>query len=716
MTSKVLLINPIGPDPPPMYFGPPYGLALIAAVLEKSEKDVRCIDFEREDFDGMIKAIKSEIRTFSPDYVGISCQSTARGFIYRILKVLNSPRRKYKIVTGGPFASLYPEILLRKGADFAIIGPGEHAMNELIDSLDIGNDAREVAGLAFLKGDNLEFTLKKSVPVNMDYLPFPAFHLFEVSKKLKENRDFLQTELGKRKSRDIKGKRCTYIPNSIMLLSSVGCVYSCSFCPMSKAEKPKYRYHSPKYFVDMIEKFMKEYNQEHFVFGDNFFTLMRSRTIEICDEIIKRKLGIEWVAMTRTDYVDQEILNKMSEAGCTEISFGVESCSKDVQESIGKGLDIDSVRNAIEGCRNAGIRSVLMLMVGNQGESDQSIRDTLIAIRDLNPDKVQIKTTKVYPGTKIHDICMDAGIIDLSYYLGDDAMPPVFTAETHADKIAKWKSMIRPRDMELEIQGVCNNSCKSCCLGDRKSDGLETQEVKNRILDLIDRCDTLTLSGGDPLMRKDIWKILDYCGRISPLKLWIRTNARMASYKSVARKITKAGVQGTRVPVYSMKEEVHDSITNAEGSLSQTLKGIDNLVASGITVLVTIPIMKENLSEIANMVDLLSGRGIKRFDLVFDPSCYTNSPTLTEAGQSVIKTLKSSGRDVKIMVNGIPYCKLEGFGRNVGDLFSPFDEIMHLDGRTFNRGRERRKNRTQKDICRECTNAAECEGFWEEPR
>jgi len=115
---------------------------------------------------------------------------------------------------------------------------------------------------------------------------------------------------------------------------------------MSKIKKNKYRYHSPKYFVDMVEYFNKKYDQRYFVFGDNFFTLDQERTKLICDEIVKRKLDIEWICMTRTDSVSQSLLNKMRQAGCVEISFGAESCSEHVQKKIGKNLPKSSIRKA----------------------------------------------------------------------------------------------------------------------------------------------------------------------------------------------------------------------------------------------------------------------------------------------------------------------------------------------------------------------------------
>ena len=108
--SRTLLINPIGPDPPPIYFGPPYGLALIAAVLERNGKDVTCLAYERESYDEMMGSLMKELSK-GYDYVGVSCQSTSRGVVYRMIDSIRKGFPDAKLIVGGPFASLMPELL-----------------------------------------------------------------------------------------------------------------------------------------------------------------------------------------------------------------------------------------------------------------------------------------------------------------------------------------------------------------------------------------------------------------------------------------------------------------------------------------------------------------------------------------------------------------------------------------------------------------------------
>jgi MoaA/NifB/PqqE/SkfB family radical SAM enzyme len=351
-----------------------------------------------------------------------------------------------------------------------------------------------------------------------------------------------------------------------------------------------------------------------------------------------------------------------------------------------------------------------MLMVGNEGETEETIKETLIASREIEPDKVQVKTTKVYPGTRLHDIAEKSGIVTEDYYLKDDEMPPVFTAENSEETIKRWKSMFRLRNLTLEIQKECNNNCSLCTVS--KGRKLNTEEVKDAILELFERCDTLTLSGGDPLIRNDIFEILEFCSNIPPLKLQLRTNARMAKYRKFSEKIAGFGLHRVIVPVYSHREDVHDRFTKVSGSLRQTLSGIRNLREHGVKISVQIPLLEENFKEINETVKIIIDTGIKEFSFDYNP-LNGMSPRLYDAGCSLRKVFEEYSKSgSEFSVTGIPYCMIRGFKEKIDEIRRPFDELRKLDGKIVNIGRERRESREYRKVCSGCSHKKICEGFW----
>ena len=171
--TEVLLINPCSVDPPPVYFGPPYGLALIAAVLEKNGKRPVCLDLERYDYDAAISKIRSSIDNIK--YVGISSQSCNRGVLYRMIRDIRS-MKDVVIILGGPFATQMHRMLLdNHDIDYIVMGDGEITMDQLIDGLE-SHDISKVKGIAY-KSERSILVSQDQQASHLDDLPYPAFHL-----------------------------------------------------------------------------------------------------------------------------------------------------------------------------------------------------------------------------------------------------------------------------------------------------------------------------------------------------------------------------------------------------------------------------------------------------------------------------------------------------------------------------------------------------------
>lgn len=710
---NILLLNPNSPDPPPLYFGPPYGLALIAAYLERDGRIPICLDFERETIEEMINEVRRVIAKEKIGYIGISCQSSNRGYIYRLIKEIRKSDKQIIIILGGPFASQKYELLLNNfPIDYIIIGDGEITFGKLVDCLENGGRLEKVKGLAFLKRNEVVITEERERVNDLDEHPFPAFHLFQVKKRLESNSNFALTEAGQRKVRELKGKRCFSMSNALMLLSSIGCIYGCNFCPMSGIKKGKYREHSPKYFADMVEHFSKMYNQDFFVFGDNFFTRNIARTIEICDEFIKRKLNIEWICMTRTDYVNLKLLKKMKEAGCIEVSFGVETCSEKVQKCIGKNLSIISIKDAFALCEKVKLRSILMLMVGNQGETLETVYETLSVVKDLEPDEILVHTTKVYPGTKIHDLAEDSGLVSDEYYLHDEPTPPPYTLENSCKELKKLKEMFQLRDIKLEINGQCNINCLHCTKNKKKANKL-LEQIKNELLAIAKRTNSITFPCAEPAMRKDIMEIIRYANRLDLTRIRLETNGMIFCYRNFTKEIVESGVEKIIVHFFSHHKDKYEAVTQTEGSFDQAIDGLKNLLKlrPGL-VTAKIRIFDYNYEDLADMVNFLLDLNVKEFYFEYEPNDKVGVPNLDALETHLRKALLILKKiNVPFCVTGVPYCKMADFEEAIDEIHHPFDEIMTMDGDLINVGKERRKKKHKNNICKKCKYDNICEGL-----
>lgn len=709
MKNLTVLINPPQKDPPPDYYGPPYGLSLIGAVLQMNKKPVKAYDLDQQAF-----SIREIVQKERPAYIGITIQSCTRGPVYELIRAVRQTDRSVTIILGGPFASQYYGLLLKNfPVDYIVIHEGEMTLNELIDCLENGNDPRQVKGLAFLSGGKVVFTGEREQIKDLDRLPYPAFSLFgHFDRKI--------NSLKEKRTGPILGKPCVHFTNSLMLLSSRGCLFYCNFCPMSKVFVNKIRYHSPEYFADMTEYFHKEYGIANFIFGDNNFTMDLNRASGICREISRRKLRISWSCMTRSDRVTRGLLREMARAGCYEIFYGVETGSAEVQRRIGKNLDLALSKKVFQWTEDAGIRCSLMLMAGNLGETKKSVRETLVYLKDTKPSSVMVKMTRVYPGTRIHDLFERKGLLPRNYYLTDEFEPPLFTLEHSARELTEFGKMLGPRTTRIEINNSCNNNCVLCPL-DRTGGKKSMEKIRDELVLASRRGEAVLLTGGEPFLRPDFFRILDFAAQIPIHQIRCASNGRLFFYRSLAEKVKKSGLREMEIPFFGLSG-LHDRMTRVKGSFFQTVRGLQNLKkhAPALKLRIKIFITALNPGDLEPLTVFLSRLGADEFQFLFFRDRHEpggrNRPGLPSLKAVLPRIKKISGFLAANMkefgLKGFPLCVPGGLKERIAEYSRIFDETVTYGSRIVNDRQERMKRKKKAPLCRTCADGGLCEGIW----
>ena len=114
------------------------------------------------------------------------------------------------------------------------------------------------------------------------------------------------------------------------------------------------RYRSAAKIVDELE-YLNSLNFHQVNIADDLFTANKNHCNAVCDEIIKRGLQLKWTSFARVDTVSEDVLSKMKTAGCTAVSFGIESANPQILKTIKKGITLDQVEAAVGMCQRAGI-------------------------------------------------------------------------------------------------------------------------------------------------------------------------------------------------------------------------------------------------------------------------------------------------------------------------------------------------------------------------
>lgn len=348
---------------------PPLGLLYVASALEKNDISVKIIDVgaERLGIEDVLLIIEKE----RPSVVGISSMTTnLQGTVQLAKEIKNKFGDKITIGLGGAHVSADHEFVNRfsRMFDFGLVGEGEITFPKII---------RKILNKAPFERINYGETT-----LNLDEIPFPARHL------VKNNR--YQRTTG--------------------IMASRGCPYVCIFCSRPAVPK-KIRFRSPENIVEEMEICFNNCRGE-FIFEDDTFTLRREQTFKLCEEMVRRKLDARWSAITRADLVDEPLLVKMRQAGCNELTFGIESGTPRVRNQIiKKGLTDRQIFEAIALCNRIGIKVNVFLMLGFPTETREELNETANFAGKLKINIVGIHLTLPMPGAPLFNMAQEEGLI-----------------------------------------------------------------------------------------------------------------------------------------------------------------------------------------------------------------------------------------------------------------------------------------------------------------
>ncbi len=157
-----------------------------------------------------------------------------------------------------------------------------------------------------------------------------------------------------------------------------------------------------------------------------------------------------------------------------------------------------------------------------------------------------------------------------------------------------------PLSVQLDLTYRCNERCIHCYLDHHDHGEMTTAEIKD-LLDQMAEAGVfyLTISGGEILMRRDFFEILEHA-RLRTFCIKLKTNGILIRTKEADR-IKALGVETVQISIYSHIPEVHDAITKLPGSLKQSIEAIRRLRAHGIHVIMANVLMVQNVHDYAGV-------------------------------------------------------------------------------------------------------------------
>lgn len=272
-------------------------------------------------------------------------------------------------------------------------------VSELADCIDENGDFSKIKGLAYKKNDTVVINEERPFNEDLDSIPFASKFINE---RLNVNDYYFAASNNP----------------AVQIFTGRGCPAQCIFCVYPQTmHGHKYRLRSIDNVISEFEYIVNEMPKvKEVIIEDDTFTVNKARVIEFCNAMISKKLNkkIPWMCNARVN-LDLETMKLMKKAGCKLIIPGIESLNQQILLNIRKGTTVEQIKNYIKNAHKAHLMVHACYMFGNEGETIETMHETLKSALKFRTDTAQFYPLIPYPGTISFKWALENGYISGKY-------------------------------------------------------------------------------------------------------------------------------------------------------------------------------------------------------------------------------------------------------------------------------------------------------------
>ena len=402
---------------------PPLSVAYLAGSLTAAGHEAQVIDAVGEGLGAMhpgyrpdllinglsVPEIVGRIRS-DVQLVGISCLFSHEWPLVRELIAAIAARFPgVPIVCGGEHATAVPELCLEDAPALlaCALGEGEETVVELLEACVAATPLAAVAGIVYRSADGPLRSPPRARIRDVDAIPLPRWDLTPIEPYLDGGFSF-----GVDRGR------------TMALLATRGCPYRCTFCSSPQMWTTRYTTRNPALVVDEIEEYVRRYRVDNIDFYDLTAVVDREWILEFCRLLDARGLRLTWQlpSGTRSEALDEPVLQAMYRSGCRNVSYAPESGSPRTLEAIKKKVKLERLEASMRSAVRAGLNVKANILIGFPGEQREDLRETLrfiLRMARLGVHDVSVWTFSPYPGSELFARLRAAGRLpqlDDDYY------------------------------------------------------------------------------------------------------------------------------------------------------------------------------------------------------------------------------------------------------------------------------------------------------------
>ncbi len=403
----------------------PLGAAQLLSVLEAEGHTVEFLDL------GFVTRLRSRIREvigrFQPRLIGLSIRNLdncqyARPCTYhqqarRIVDIIKAETEAPIIIGGGAVSVLPGELAEYLGVNYAAVGEGENLLPAFIRALENQSNPAVIPGLLVRSAQGLCMQ-PPSFAVEPDRLPLYAYDRIDYKRYF---------------------RRGGYIG----LQTKRGCAFHCIYCNYPTLEGRRIRLRSPRQCVDDMERMVKDTGLRDFFFTDSVFNWPTSHAMAICEELIRRRLGIRWVAYCNPLDLDADMAAAFKGAGCVGVELGLDAVTDEMLRNMGKGFTRNDIARTYRALNNAGLPFAVFLLFGGPGDSFGNMQESQRLLKEFGKANAVFASLgiRIYPDAPIYQTALQEGRLSVQ----EELLQPVYYLSTalEADALAGLDRLAR---------------------------------------------------------------------------------------------------------------------------------------------------------------------------------------------------------------------------------------------------------------------------------
>ena len=340
------------------------------------------------------KEIAKTVIDYNPQVVGLTAKTQNFVAATNIATIVKRINPEIKVVLGGPCVSTWGKNVLERCADIdlAVSGEGEETLVELLDKIEGGLDITQVKGTIVRDGDDCVTNAARPFIEDLDSLAYPHEAAEDCLK------DYEQ-----------------YPKHSFQyIFGSRGCPFNCKFCGSRYTWSRKARLRSADNVAREIA-LLQQKGLTHVQFDDDTFGIKPSYIIELCQAIKEQAPGITWSCEIHVNLVNDKLVSAMKDSGCNAMQVGIESGNNDILKQMRKQMKIEDAYKACDIIRKHKIHLSTFFIAGFPQETEQTLADTVTAMKRVKADRLIYSVFTPYPGTEIFDECIKVGLVDKDF-------------------------------------------------------------------------------------------------------------------------------------------------------------------------------------------------------------------------------------------------------------------------------------------------------------